>query len=323
MRVAVTGAAGFIGSNVTARLLEQDYEVIGIDDLSMGSMTNLAAISERKGFKFERGDVTDASLWDEMPIVDGIIHLAAKKIPRYGGVVETLKVNSLGTLRVLEFAAKWRAKTILASTSEVYGRNLQLPFEEDVSDSVIGPSTSPRWAYAVSKLFDEHLALGFQDDVGIPVTLLRFFGSYGPNQHISWWGGAPPVFIDSILRNVPVPIHGDGSQRRTFTFVDDVVDAVVGSFRSEHANGQIFNVGSEEEVSILELAHLIKKICGTGGDLDVEFIAYESFTGKPYPEVMRRVPSTEKLLSKLGISCNTTLEVGLDRTIAWQAARTT
>jgi UDP-glucose 4-epimerase len=197
-----------------------------------------------------------------------------------------------------------------------------MPFTEDVSDSVIGPSTSPRWAYAVSKLFDEHLAFGFQDDMGVTVTILRFFGSYGPNQHISWWGGAPPVFIDSILRSVPVPIHGDGSQRRSFTFIDDVVDAVVESLTSDHADGQIFNVGSEEEVSILELAHLIKKLSGTDGDLEVEFIDYESFTGKPYPEVMRRVPSTDKLLSKLGISCATTLEDGLERTIAWQAERT-
>jgi len=149
---------------------------------------------------------------------DIIIHLAAFKIPRYGNAVGTLKIITIGSQNVLEFARKTQCKCILASTSDVYGMSPDIPFTED-GNCLIGDTKVPRWAYAVSKLYDEHLVLAYMEDYGFPVSILRFFGSYGPNQHLSWWGGPQSVFIDCILNDKVIPIHGDGSQTRTFTYV--------------------------------------------------------------------------------------------------------
>ena len=140
--------------------------------------------------------------------------------------MQTLLINSQGSWNLLKIAAEQKAKFVITSTSDVYGRNPQVPFSE-TSESVLGPSTVPRWAYAVSKLFDEHLAFAFGEEYGIPVTILRIFGSYGPRQHLSWWGGPQSVFIDAILRDHVIPIHGDGNQTRSFTFVSDTVSGIV------------------------------------------------------------------------------------------------
>jgi UDP-glucose 4-epimerase len=207
---------------------------------------------------------------------------------------------------------------VLASTSDVYGRNPKLPFSEENSDSVIGSSKAPRWAYAVSKLFDEHLALAYQDAYGFPVVLLRFFGSYGPKQHLSWWGGPPPVFIEAVLNDKVIPIHGDGSQTRSFTFVSDTVDGIYAAIVRSEANGQIINIGSTEEVTILDLARTIKRLSNTPGELRIEFVPYESFTGKKYEDVMRRVPDTALCERLLGVKAKVTLDEGMSRTIAWQ-----
>jgi len=183
---------------------------------------------------------------------------------------------------------------------------------------VIGGSKVPRWSYAVSKLFDEHLALAYQDSYGFPVTLLRFFGSYGPNQALSWWGGPPPVFIDAVLNNKTIPIHGDGMQTRSFTFVSDTVEGIYQSIFRDEANGEILNIGSKEEVTILELAKRIKAASGTPGDLKYELVPYESFSKNKYEDVMRRVPDTTLSEKILGVAAKVSLDEGLRRTIEWQ-----
>ena len=319
MNIIVTGAAGFLGSNLINRLLEEKHTVFGIDDFSSGCERNLLQADEYESFRLKRADVTDLDIDKCFPDeVDVVVHLAARKIPRYGGALDTLKVNYLGTETVLDFARKRGCKCVLASTSDVYGMNPELPFSEESSNSVIGSSKSPRWAYAVSKLFDEHMALAYMDEYGFPITMLRFFGSYGPNQTLSWLGGPPPVFIEKVFKDEPIPIHGDGQQTRSFTYVDDTVNGIFNSIFRDEANGEIINIGSVEEVTILELAQRVKKASGTAGELKVDFVPYESFTGKKYQDVMRRVPDTRLCKKLLGVEAQVSLDDGLARTIEWQ-----
>lgn len=319
-KVAVTGAAGFIGSNLCEELLKRGYSVKGIDNLSMGNLTNLASCLKRKDFVFHKEDVRNSNAVQEICADAGVIvHLAAYKIPRYGNATDTLLINNEGMKSVLESARISKAKVVLASTSDVYGKNPSLPFHED-SDLVIGPSTVSRWSYAVSKLFDEHLAFAYQDTYGIPVSILRFFGGYGPHQHLSWWGGPQSVFISALLRGNPMEIHGDGSQTRSFTYISDHVDGIIRVIESDAANGEIFNLGSDREISILGLARLLHSLIHGKGAPDVKFIPYTSFTGKRYEDVMRRVPDISKARILLGYDWKVDLEEGLLKTIEWQRA---
>ena len=317
--VLVTGVAGFLGSNLLERLLAEGHSVIGIDNLSMGRRANIEFALNSDRFRFVEADAMQPEAFQEVAEdVDVAVHLAAFKIPRYGKAIDTLKVNYYCTENVLDFARERNIKCVLASTSDVYGRNPQVPFAEGHTDSVIGSSLSPRWAYAVSKLFDEHLALAYQDAYGFPVTLLRFFGSYGPRQPLSWWGGPPPVFINAVLKDEVIPIHGDGQQTRSFTFVSDTVNGIYASIMRDEANGEVLNIGNKEEVTILELARRIKKASNTPGELKVEFVPYESFSGKKYEDVRRRVPDTSHSEKILGVKAVVGLDEGLKRTIEWQ-----
>lgn len=318
-RILVTGIAGFLGSNLLERLLEHGWNVVGIDNLSMGRIENINEFLDDRRFTFVKADVTDPAAFEALePGFDCIVHLAAFKIPRYGKAIDTLKINYKGTENALEFARREGCKCVLASTSDVYGRNPKIPFSEESTDSVIGSSKSARWAYAVSKLMDEHLALAYQDAYGFPVTLLRFFGSYGPRQHLSWWAGPQAVFIDCVLNDKPVPIHGDGKQTRSFTYVSDTIDGIYASIVREEANGEILNIGSQHEITILELAQRIKRLSGTPGELRIDFIPYESFAGGRYEDVMRRVPDTTLSERILGVKARVGLDEGLSRTIEWQ-----
>lgn len=315
----VTGCAGFLGSNLVERLLAADKHVVGIDNLSMGRLENIAEFLSDTRFRFVRADVTDPRCFaDIRGELAGVVHLAAYKIPRYGKALDTLKTNSHGAENVLELARRRRCKVVIASTSDVYGRNPELPFNESDSNCVIGSSKAPRWAYAVSKLFDEHLALAYQEAYGFPATILRFFGSYGPKQNLSWWGGPQAVFIDCVLNDKPLPIHGDGSQTRSFTYVSDTVEGIYQAMIRPEANGEIINIGSTEEISILELARLIKRLSGTPGEVRIEFVPYESFTGRRYEDVMRRVPDVTLCERLLGVRARVGLEEGLRRTLEWQ-----
>ncbi len=318
-RILVTGVAGFLGSNLLEELLRRGNRVLGIDNLSMGSLANIAFAREAERFEFIEADAMDPAVFERIQSeVDVVVHLAAFKIPRYGKAIDTLKINYYCTENVLEFGRQRNIKCVVASTSDVYGRNPDVPFSEATSNSVIGSSLSPRWAYAVSKLFDEHLALAYQDAYGFPVTMLRFFGSYGPRQHLSWWGGPPPVFISAVLNDEVIPIHGDGKQTRSFTYVSDTVAGIYESIVRDEANGEILNIGNDEEVTIVELAERIKRLSGTPGDLKVEYVPYESFSGKKYEDVMRRVPDTTHSEKILGVRAVVGLDEGLLKTIEWQ-----
>ena len=318
-KILVTGVAGFLGSNLLKKLLNEGHQVVGLDNLSMGSIENIQEYLQHQEFTFHKTDILKQdkieSLDDDF---DVIIHLAAYKIPRYGNAVDTLKINSKGTENMLEFARRLKCKFVLASTSDVYGMSPDLPFTED-GNCVIGDTKSPRWAYATSKLFDEHLSLAYMEDYDFPVVLLRFFGSYGPNQHLSWWGGPQSVFIDCILNNKEIPIHGNGLQTRTFTFVDDTVAGIYAATMKPEANGEIFNIGANEEITILELVSILKGFSDGTSNPEINLIPYDKISkGRKYQDVMRRVPDTTKAERILGFKAQTCLKEGLRYTFEWQ-----
>ena len=318
-KILVTGVAGFLGSNLLNKLLSEGHHVVGVDNLSMGRSENIAPCLHHNNFSFVEGDILEQSTLDALDDdFDVIVHLAAFKIPRYGNAVDTLKINSKGTENMLDLARKIKCKFVFASTSDVYGMSKDLPFTED-GNCVLGDSKVPRWAYAVSKLFDEHLALAYMEDYGFPVVLLRLFGSYGPNQHMTWWGGPQSVFIDCILNGKPIPIHGDGRQTRTFTYVDDTVAGIYAAIIKPEANGEIFNLGGNEEVTILELAKRITSLSDTPTNTEIKLIPYDDICkGRKYQDVMRRVPDTTKAEKILGVKAKTTLDEGLRLTFEWQ-----
>jgi len=319
-RVLVTGAAGFLGSHLTDALLAKGYKVVAVDNLSHGSLENLQEASRHPNFEFHKEDVCDLQAMRHVSEnVSLIAHLAAFKIPRYGKAIDTLLINSQGSHNILQLAAELKAKFVLASTSDVYGKNPTIPFSEE-SDLILGPSTIARWAYASSKLFDEHLAFAFADAYGIPVNVVRIFGSYGPRQNLTWWGGPQSVFIGSIFRGEIIPIHGDGLQTRSFTYVSDTVRGILAVM--EHgAPGEVFNIGSTQEICIVDLAKLIHSIAGATDPLRMKFTPYNEISaGRKYEDVRRRVPDVSKASRLLGFKATVGLEEGLKTTIEWQRA---
>jgi UDP-glucose 4-epimerase len=314
-RVGVTGAAGFIGSHLCERLVNEGYEVVGVDDLSYGSMANLRPVLDHPRFTFTELDCTRRrALRAAFDGCDAIAHLAAKKIPRFGGVVSTLEVNVAGANTACGVALSLGADLIITSTSDVYG-NAEPPFAED-GTLVLGPPTSKRWSYAVSKMYDEHLALALAEERGLKVTVLRLFNAYGPRNHLSWWGGPLVTFIEALLDGRPVEIHGDGRQTRTFTYVTDTVDGFVRALERPEARGEVVNIGGTETLSILELAQTVQEHLGIPLPLRATFIPYDEFPGN-YQDVRHRVPDTTKARELLGFEAQTSLAEGLAETVAW------
>lgn len=311
MRVLVTGGAGFIGSHLADALLARGHEVVAVDDLSKGSR-------ERLGPDVELVEA-DARDLDTMlragAGAEVVVHLAAAKIPRYASAIDNVTANPALARAALDLAKAEGAKAVLASTSDVYGTSPWLPFAED-GPLVLGPSTTRRWAYAVSKLLDEHMAFAYEDEFGLRVTLLRFFGTYGPRQYLSWWGGPQGVFLEAIERDEPIDIHGDGSQTRCFVYVDDLVEGVVRAIERPEADGQILNIGAEEEISIRDLAELMHRVSGKPGEPRLNLIPYESFGGN-YQDVQRRVPDLTRQRELLGLEPRVSLEEGTRRLWDW------
>ena len=318
-RVGITGVAGFIGSHLCDRLLDEGVEVVGVDDLSRGTIANLELAFQSRRFRFEQLDCT--SRRDLRAVFDGcdsIVHLAAQKIPRYSGALKTLEANVAGVKTAANVALALDADLIVASTSDVYG-NAEAPFKED-GNLVLGPPTSRRWAYAVSKLYDEHVCLALAEERGLKVTILRFFGSYGPRNHPSWWGGPQSAFMEILLDGGTMEVHGDGQQVRTFTFISDTVDGIVRAMRTPEARGEVLNIGGSQPCTILELAGLVQDALGLPRPLKAAFLPYDQLPGN-YQDVRLRIPDTTKARELIGLDARIRLEEGLAITAEWHRAR--
>jgi UDP-glucose 4-epimerase len=299
MNVLITGGAGFIGSHLAERLLKDGHEVVVIDNLSTGSLQNIEAFRSKPRFDFIEGDIRNSELI-EAPAgqCDMIFHLAAAV-----GVnliaedpVHTIETNIGGTEVVLDVANKFGKKILIASSSEVYGKSEAAPFCED-DDIVLGSTTLSRWSYACSKAVDEFLGLAFYQQFGLGVVIARFFNTIGPRQ-TGRYGMVVPRFVEKALKNEPVVIYGTGRQSRCFCYVDDVVEAAISLMSCEKAAGKVYNVGSDEEITIEALADKIIEM--TGSKSKKEFISYEQAYGRPIEDMMRRVPSLERIKETVG-----------------------
>lgn len=317
MNITITGVAGFIGSNLATKLVGMGHKVIGIDNLSYGYVRNIDSIKNNPNFTFILGDIANPLLLKDVKS-EVIIHLASQKIPRYTSSLRTLEENYLMLRNVIHKCLQDKSKIVFASTSDVYGKNPAIPFNEE-SDLVLGPTTVKRWAYASSKLIGEQLIMANSDEFNLEYTIMRFFGSYGPNQNTTWWGGPQAVFIQNILEGKSIEIHGDGSQTRTFTFVDDTVQGIIKCIFESKSKNNIFNIASEpkEEIAIKDLGYKIWLMMkGENSKPDIKFIPYTSF-GK-YEDVLRRVPDINKIKRELDYKPVYSLDEGLRITINWQ-----
>ncbi len=317
MTILITGVAGFIGSNLAIKLLGLGHKVIGIDNLSYGFRRNLELIISHSNFDFIDEDFRK---YDSIKNIeaDALVHLASQKIPRYTNALITLSDNSIMLKNAIDKCVKDKIKLIYASTSDVYGKNPNIPYSEE-SDLTLGPTTVKRWAYALSKIYGEQYIIAHADEYGLEYTITRFFGSYGPHQNLSWWGGPQSLFIASALSKSEIEIHGDGLQTRTFTYIDDTIDGLVKCIIEEKSKNEIFNIANNpnEEITILALGKLIWKLINKDEvPPKFKFIPYASF-GK-YEDVRRRVPDISKIKSLLNFSPKHSLTDGLKQTIVWQ-----
>lgn len=317
MKIAITGVAGFVGSNLAPRLLARGDAVAGIDDFSHGSHQNLEGVSGAPGFRLVEGSILDASaLAAAFAGADAVVHLAAGKIPRYGDALDTLVTNGEGGLGVLRAAqAAGVRRVVLASTSDCYGRNPAVPFDEE-SVSVIGSPHVRRWSYAVSKMFEEQALFAFRERYGLQAVILRLFGGYGPRQNLTWWGGPQSVFIGAALRGEEMELHGTGRQTRSFTYVDDMVEAFVRAVDVPAADGELLNVGNDREIAIEDLARLVWRLVRGDEPPKLRLVPLQTF-GR-YEDVDRRVPDNRRAARVLGHTPKVPLEEGLVPTIAWQ-----
>ena len=314
-RVGITGAAGFIGSNLAERLLAEGVEVVGVDDMSMGNLRNLAGMLEDRSFTFHELDCRDAAkLREAFAGCDAIAHMAAMKIPRYGGALETLAINVDGSHVALDLGLELGAHVVLASTSDVYGM-AEPPFHED-DQIVLGPPTSRRWSYAASKYFDEHLALRMVEERDLKCTILRFFNAYGIRNHPTWWGGPLSVFFEDLLDGGTMELHGDGSQTRSFTYVSDTVDGVVRALARPETSGEVINIGNDQPIAIIDLARKVQDAMGIEGPLRARTVELADIGGN-YQDVKHRVPDLSKAKALLGFEPAVSLEEGLQKTLEW------
>jgi UDP-glucose 4-epimerase len=319
MRVLITGGAGFIGSHLVEAYLERGDEVYIIDDLSTGSLENIEFLQKDDRFRdrlFVHIDtiLNHETMLELIAICDTVFHLAAAVGVQYilDHPLESIKTNIQGTEKVLELCGKFKKKVLIASSSEVYGKHTHAPLVE--TDNIIyGPSSKFRWSYAASKLMDEFTALAYFRTNGLPVTIARLFNTIGPRQ-TGTYGMVVPRFVGQALSGEPLTVYGDGTQTRTFTGVKDVVQVFMGMVENEESFGQVYNIGGTEEISMLDLAKKIIELSESKSE--IVLIPYEEAYEADFEDMMRRVPSVEKVYRLLGFKPNHNLDSILKKIIA-------
>lgn len=299
MRILITGGAGFIGSHLAERLVTDGHTVTALDDLSTGRIENLAALDGHSRFGFVMGSILDAGLLEELASdADCIVHLAAAVGVKLimDEPSRSILTNVNGTENVLRAALKRNTPTFIASTSEVYGKSRKFPFSED-DDLTIGATKNLRWSYACAKTLDEFLTLSYVREAQLPAVVLRFFNTTGPRQ-TGRYGMVLPTFVQAALEGQPLRVHGSGAQTRCFGHVADVVEAMVRLIATPAARGQVFNVGNDQEVSILGLAEQV--IMATGSSSPIELVPYSRVYPEGFEDMERRLPDVSKLERAIG-----------------------
>jgi UDP-glucose 4-epimerase len=314
MRVLITGGAGFVGSHLAEALLDRGDEVYAIDNLSTGSIENISHLKTNPKFHYTIDTVTNEPVLAELvDRCDVVVHLAAavgvKLIVE--APVHTIETNVHGTEVVLKLANKKKKLVLIASTSEVYGKSTNVPFRED-ADLVLGPSEKHRWAYACSKLIDEFLALAYWKERKLPIIIVRLFNTVGPRQ-TGQYGMVIPTFVRQALAGQPITVFGDGTQSRSFTYVGDVVRAVVALIDEPKAVGSVFNIGNGQEITIEQLAHRIKAL--TASVSDIVRIPYDEAYEAGFEDMPRRVPDISKVKALVGYAPTVELDEILKRVI--------
>ena len=315
----VTGGAGFIGSHLVERLLERGDHVRVVDDFSTGTSANLDGVSDHAGLEIRDGSITDPALLESsIDGVDVVFHLAAavgvKLVAE--NPVRTIHTNIYPTELLLRLASEERLPFFLASTSEVYGKNPKATWTEE-DDLQLGPTSRPRWAYGCSKAIDEFLGLAYHRQRGLPVVVGRFFNVVGPRQ-VGAYGMVIPRFVDQALDGGPVVVYDDGSQVRCFAHVNEVIKSILGLMDEPDAAGGVFNIGSDQPVSVRQLAERV--VAKVGGEIPIEHIAYSEAYGEDFEDIQRRVPEVDKLERAIGSKPSMTLDEILDDIIAWRRA---
>ena len=316
MRFLITGGAGFIGSHLAERLLQRGDTVVLLDNLSTGSMENIRHLKSSERMSYHLDNLENRQLVAELvDDADIVVHLAAavgvKLIVE--SPVRTIETNVNGTQMILEAACKKRKLVLTASTSEVYGKNTNVPFRED-ADLVLGPTTKGRWSYAASKALDEFLALSYWKEKKLPVIVVRLFNTVGPRQ-TGRYGMVLPNFVKAALDNKPICVYGNGQQSRCFCDVRDTVEALTRLIDTSRSVGEVINVGNTEEISIEALAQLVKQ--RTRSSSPIEFIPYDRAYEPGFEDMMRRVPNVDKLQALTGFRPQTPLTEIIDRVTAY------
>ncbi len=317
MKVLITGGAGFVGSHLSEALLARGDEVYVLDDLSTGSIDNIEHLKSDRRFRYAIDSITNEPVVAELiDRADVVFHLAAAVGVRLivESPVNTIETNVHGTETVLKLANKKKKKVMIASTSEVYGKNNAVPFRED-ADLVMGPTTKGRWSYACSKAIDEFLALAYHKEKRLPVVVFRLFNTVGPRQ-TGRYGMVIPNFVKQALLGHPITVFGDGTQRRCFTYVGDVVEVLMKLADNPGAVGQVFNIGNDrEEVTILDLARRVKE--RTGSRSEITLVPYDQAYEEGFEDMVRRIPDLGKLRALTGYEPKVHLDEILDKVIGF------
>ena len=316
MKILITGVAGLLGSNLLKQLLGRGHQVTGLDDLSLGHLLNIQPFLNHPLFTFINESVLDTETLESISSgVKVIFHFAALKIPRYGGYLQTLEVNVQGTENILECARKCGARVIFASTDEVYGKNSDAIFSEG-STLVLGESRIERWSLSASKIYGEHLCFAYAEKYGVSVSILRYSGVYGPTFQLSRLSGVQDVFIYAALIGKAIPIHGDGTQSRPFTYISDALDATLKVFETPYAENEILNIGGGQAVNVVNLAYLIWRLTGISQKPSLRFVPYTDFT-RLYEDPHHRLVDGSKVRYLLGTSPQVGLEEGMRLQVEW------